>query len=121
MMQLLNNTVRNLSTIVAKLGPIQEAMQKKIEKHFGVRNYVNYQKSISMKFKYIIIYLKQYHLMHYEVKNVSWKHNVPKGSETHFEITIVSDKFDYSGPQGKGLNSKIAVGLTLNSQVIISK
>lgn len=37
MMQLLNNAIRNLSTNVTKSGPIQEAMQKKIEQHFGVR------------------------------------------------------------------------------------
>lgn len=58
--------------------------------------------------------------MHYEVKNVSWKHNVPKGSETHFEVTIVSDKFDYSGPQGKGLNSKVAVSRSHKNNYSIS-
>ena len=30
---------------------------------------------------------------HLEVINESHKHNVPKGSETHFKVVVVSDKF----------------------------
>lgn len=29
-----------------------------------------------------------------DVSNESHKHNVPKGSESHFKVTIVSDKFN---------------------------
>lgn len=32
------------------------------------------------------------------VENESWKHSVPKGSETHFRVVVVSDLF-----AGKGL------------------
>lgn len=30
---------------------------------------------------------------HLEIFNESYMHNVPKGSETHFKVVIVSDKF----------------------------
>ena len=30
---------------------------------------------------------------HLEIINESYMHNVPKGSETHFKVVIVSDKF----------------------------
>lgn len=29
-----------------------------------------------------------------EVRNESFMHNVPEGSETHFKVTLVSDQFD---------------------------
>lgn len=32
--------------------------------------------------------------VHLEVVNESYMHNVPKGSETHFKVLVVSDKFD---------------------------
>ncbi|XP_017466977.1 PREDICTED: bolA-like protein DDB_G0274169 [Rhagoletis zephyria] len=32
--------------------------------------------------------------VHLEVINESYMHNVPKGSETHFKVLIVSEKFD---------------------------
>ncbi|KAJ6638253.1 BolA-like protein [Pseudolycoriella hygida] len=31
--------------------------------------------------------------IHLEVINESYMHNVPKGSETHFKVLVVSDKF----------------------------
>ena len=31
---------------------------------------------------------------HLEVVNESYMHSVPKGSETHFKVLVVSDKFD---------------------------
>ena len=31
---------------------------------------------------------------HIEVINESHMHNVPKGSETHFKVVVVSDRFD---------------------------
>lgn len=34
---------------------------------------------------------------HLEVINESYKHNVPKGSETHFKVVIVSDVFASKG------------------------
>ena len=30
---------------------------------------------------------------HLEIINESYMHNVPKGSETHFKVVVVSDKF----------------------------
>mmetsp|Transcript_11766 Transcript_11766/g.23145 ORF Transcript_11766/g.23145 Transcript_11766/m.23145 type:complete len:133 (+) Transcript_11766:135-533(+) len=33
-------------------------------------------------------------LHHLQVLNESGSHNVPKGSETHFKVVVVSDKFD---------------------------
>lgn len=30
---------------------------------------------------------------HVEVVNESYMHNVPKGSETHFKVLVVSEKF----------------------------
>jgi BolA protein len=35
--------------------------------------------------------------MHLEVENESHNHNVPKGSETHFKVLIVSDAFEGIG------------------------
>lgn len=32
--------------------------------------------------------------VHLEVHNESHMHNVPKGSETHFKVVVVSDRFD---------------------------
>ncbi|XP_065083205.1 bolA-like protein DDB_G0274169 [Ochlerotatus camptorhynchus] len=32
--------------------------------------------------------------VHLEVVNESYMHNVPKGSETHFKVLVVSDQFD---------------------------
>lgn len=32
--------------------------------------------------------------MYLSVVNESFKHNVPKGSETHFKVTVVSDSFE---------------------------
>lgn len=34
------------------------------------------------------------HPLHLEVVNESYLHNVPKGSESHFKVTVVSDKFE---------------------------
>lgn len=32
--------------------------------------------------------------IHLEIVNESYMHNVPKGSETHFKILVVSNKFE---------------------------
>lgn len=32
--------------------------------------------------------------IHLEVVNESYMHNVPKGSESHFKVLVVSEKFD---------------------------
>jgi len=32
--------------------------------------------------------------LHCDIINESYMHNVPKNSETHFKIVVVSDKFD---------------------------
>lgn len=31
---------------------------------------------------------------HLDIINESYMHNVPKGSETHFKVVVVSDKFE---------------------------
>ena len=31
---------------------------------------------------------------HLEIINESYMHNVPKGSETHFKVVVISDVFD---------------------------
>ena len=35
---------------------------------------------------------------HLEVINESYKHNVPKGSETHFKVVVVSKTFESKSP-----------------------
>jgi BolA protein len=44
--------------------------------------------------------LEQSHLSprHLEVVNESHMHSVPKGSETHFKVLVVSEAFDGMGP-----------------------
>ena len=37
---------------------------------------------------------KAFRPIHLEVINESHRHNVPKGSETHFKVIVVSDKFE---------------------------
>ena len=32
--------------------------------------------------------------VHLDILNESYMHNVPRGSETHFKVVIISDKFD---------------------------
>lgn len=36
--------------------------------------------------------------VHYDVINESYMHNVPQGSETHFKVIVVSEKFDNQPP-----------------------
>ncbi|VEN39226.1 unnamed protein product [Callosobruchus maculatus] len=48
--------------------PVEQSIRKKLTEHLGVS--------------------------HLEVINESYMHNVPKGSETHFKVVVVSDKFD---------------------------
>lgn len=38
--------------------------------------------------------VEQLQPIHYEVINESYMHNVPKGSETHFKVLVVSSKFE---------------------------
>lgn len=35
----------------------------------------------------------QLNTTHLDIINESYMHNVPKGSETHFKVVVVSDKF----------------------------
>lgn len=37
---------------------------------------------------------KMLDIKHLDVINESYMHNVPKGSETHFKVVVVSEKFD---------------------------
>lgn len=54
--------------IAEGVGPIEEAMHKKL-------------KSVLQP-------------IHLELRNESYMHNVPKGSETHFKVVIVSPQFE---------------------------
>jgi stress-induced morphogen len=36
--------------------------------------------------------------VHFDVVNESYKHNVPKGAESHFVVVVVSDAFDGKSP-----------------------
>ena len=36
---------------------------------------------------------QEFNPVHIEIINESYMHNVPKGSETHFKVVVVSDKF----------------------------
>lgn len=36
---------------------------------------------------------KEFHVLHMEIENESYKHSVPKGSESHFKLLLVSDDF----------------------------
>ncbi|VEN39223.1 unnamed protein product [Callosobruchus maculatus] len=56
--------IRNMSIS----NPVEQSIRKKLTEHLGVS--------------------------HLEVINESYMHNVPKGSETHFKVVVVSDKFD---------------------------
>ena len=52
-------------------------------------------------------------VIHLEVLNESYMHNVPKGSETHFKVVVASDKFD-----GKNLVARHrAVNETLSDEL----
>ena len=42
--------------------------------------------------------LKSLDPFHFEIHNESYKHNVPKGSESHFKLLIVSDLFVSKSP-----------------------
>jgi BolA-like protein 1 len=55
--------------------------------------------------------------LHLEVENESAMHNVPKGSETHFRVLVVSPAFDGLGPIDRHrrvhdlLRAELAAGL----------
>jgi BolA protein len=36
----------------------------------------------------------QFSPVHLDILNESYMHNVPKGSETHFKVVVVSNKFE---------------------------
>lgn len=38
-------------------------------------------------------FIAEFSPVHFELDNESYKHNVPKGSESHFKAVIVSDAF----------------------------
>ncbi|XP_032793208.2 bolA-like protein DDB_G0274169 [Daphnia magna] len=38
--------------------------------------------------------VRQFSPVHLDIINESYMHNVPKGSETHFKVVVVSDKFE---------------------------
>lgn len=56
---------------------------------------------------------------HIEVINESYMHNVPKGSETHFKVVVVSDTFkDISRLKVRNLSSKTNFVLCNYFQII---
>nr|XP_023023907.1 bolA-like protein DDB_G0274169 isoform X2 [Leptinotarsa decemlineata] len=63
-------SVRQKSNILTKMSianPIEKSIENKLKNQLGVQ--------------------------HLEVINESHMHNVPKGSETHFKVVVVSEKF----------------------------
>ncbi|XP_014210522.1 bolA-like protein DDB_G0274169 [Copidosoma floridanum] len=62
-----NNTLRQMAQAVFPK-PVETLMRKKLEEKFNP------------------VYM--------DVLNESHMHNVPKGSETHFKVVVVSDKFE---------------------------
>nr|SVE73959.1 EOG090X0K4K [Daphnia atkinsoni] len=38
--------------------------------------------------------MRQFLPVHLDIMNESYMHNVPKGSETHFKVVVVSNKFE---------------------------
>lgn len=38
--------------------------------------------------------VRQFSPVHLDIMNESYMHNVPKGSETHFKVVVVSNKFE---------------------------
>jgi stress-induced morphogen len=56
--------------------------------HFVIRRHMSsVAASIEAKLSQAI------HPLHLEVRNESYKHNVPANSETHFQVVVVSDSF----------------------------
>lgn len=51
---------------------------------------------------------------YYNVVNESYMHNVPKGSETHFKVVVVSEKFDKQPLVEVSLNMYIRIHYLLN-------
>eukprot|EP01098_Paradermamoeba_levis_P007817 TRINITY_DN3255_c0_g1_i1.p1 TRINITY_DN3255_c0_g1~~TRINITY_DN3255_c0_g1_i1.p1 ORF type:complete len:180 (+),score=28.14 TRINITY_DN3255_c0_g1_i1:48-587(+) len=53
---------------------------------------------------------EKFNPVHLEVVNESYKHSVPKGSETHFKVVVVSDKFEGLSlvEQHRAVNSTLA-------------
>ena len=41
--------------------------------------------------------IQKLHPLHVEVVNESHMHNVPEGAESHFKVTVVSDRFEGQG------------------------
>merc|ERR1712127_1179260 len=64
-----NNIAKYSSQTTKTIGAVENLINQKLESHF--------QDSIVFK----------------NVANASWKHNVPPGAETHFEVTLVTDTF----------------------------
>merc|ERR1712050_92810 len=42
--------------------------------------------------------MEKFNPVHLEIINESYMHNVPKGSETHFKVVVVSEKFNDMKP-----------------------
>jgi stress-induced morphogen len=59
---------RTFSTMASSAGPVQQMIEASIRKAFSP--------------------------IHLEIENESYKHSVPKGSESHFKLFIVAEAFE---------------------------
>ena len=64
-------TARQMASADIIENPVQNAIRRKLESGFSTSSY-----------------------FHLDVVNESHKHNVPKGSESHFNVLIVSETFE---------------------------
>merc|ERR1712127_50076 len=63
---------------------------------------------------------EQFKPVHLEIINESYMHNVPKGSETHFKVVVVSDMFQEAKPLARHrlVNSCLAQELQQGVQAL---
>lgn len=79
----MNNSKQLLKTLNRSLG--RKYM-------FYFQSYFSYKNSREIRLRNLIE--KKFEPLKIEIKNESYKHSVPKEAETHFNIFIVSDKFN---------------------------
>ena len=65
------NVVLSTNSCIGTGGPLENIIRSKLEAGFSSHSY-----------------------LHLNILNESYKHNVPKGSESHFNVLIVSDAFE---------------------------
>jgi stress-induced morphogen len=79
--------IRLLST--HRLGPLNHQIRRQMASAENIENPV--QKAIRQKLE---TGFSSSPYLHLDVVNESHKHNVPKGSESHFNVLVVSDIFE---------------------------